>query len=68
MAVRKLGRIERHTNPGSTAAREQGCICPVLDNWHGDPELGRIRGFVIVSGCPLHTLPSERQLSTEETP
>lgn len=41
-------------NPGSEAARSQGCICPVMDNWRGSDELGRIRGFAVVSGCPLH--------------
>ena len=41
-------------NPGSREAVEQGCKCPVYDNWRGDPELGRIRGFIVVEGCPLH--------------
>lgn len=43
-------------NPGSREALDQGCTCPVLDNWHGSDELGRIRGFVTVVGCPLHHL------------
>lgn len=43
-------------NPGSREAGERGCICPVMDNWHGADELGRIRGFVVVEGCPLHAL------------
>ena len=42
--------------PGSDAALDQGCMCPVLDN-------GRGRGFLVdgerhfwISGdCPLHT-------------
>lgn len=42
-------------NPGSDAARDQGCICPVMDNWRGSEELGRIRGFYVVEGCPLHS-------------
>lgn len=40
-----------HMRPGSDAAREHGCTCPVLDNGHGhgDP------GWQIVSvGCPVH--------------
>lgn len=41
-------------NPGSDIAVEQGCTCPVLDNERGDDELGRIRGFYIAEGCPLH--------------
>lgn len=42
-------------NPGSDEAIKQGCTCPVLDNGRGNPELGRIRGFWIVDGCPVHT-------------
>lgn len=41
-------------NPGSREAGEQGCICPVMDNWRGSDEIGRIRGFIVVAGCPLH--------------
>lgn len=41
-------------NPGSDEALRQGCTCPVLDNGHGDEELGRIRGFWINAECPLH--------------
>lgn len=41
-------------NPGSPEAGEQGCTCPVMDNWHGADEIGRIRGFITVEGCPLH--------------
>lgn len=41
-------------NPGSDAARAQGCWCAVMDNHRGDPEVGRIRGFWITQGCPLH--------------
>ena len=41
-------------NPGSDTAIEQGCTCPVLDNARGNDELGRIRGFYIAEGCPLH--------------
>ena len=41
--------------PGSDAAVESGCTCPVLDNHHG-------KGFLwdgapvywITEGCPLH--------------
>ena len=41
-------------NPGSDAALDRGCTCPVLDNGHG-----RINGgkgpFWITANCPLHT-------------
>jgi hypothetical protein len=39
-------------NPGSDAALDQGCRCPVLDNSHG-------RGpgpFWISENCPMHDL------------
>jgi hypothetical protein len=44
-------------NPGSDAAIDLGCTCPVLDNNHGagfhglDPE----PLFWYASDCPLHT-------------
>jgi hypothetical protein len=46
---------EKVPNPGSREALAQGCICPVMDNWRGSDKLGRIRGFVMVVGCPLHS-------------
>lgn len=33
-----------HCTPGSDAARERGCTCPVTDNCHG-------RGYRSVQGC-----------------
>lgn len=37
-------------NPGSDAALDRGCTCPVLDNGHG-----RGNGpFWITGGCPVH--------------
>lgn len=41
-------------NPGSNDAIDAGCTCPVLDNGHGNEELGRIRGFWMRADCPLH--------------
>jgi len=43
-------------NPGSDKAVEQGCKCPVFDNHRGDPKLGEIRGFIVMTHCPLHAL------------
>ncbi len=41
--------------PGSAAAREHGCICPRIDNGHGNVGLARDRGgWIIVVGCPAH--------------
>jgi hypothetical protein len=48
--------------PGSDAALDKGCICPVLDNGHGNTGLARDRGgWIIVTGCPLHA--PERSIS-----
>jgi hypothetical protein len=41
-------------NPGSDEAITLGCTCAVLDNGHGNPELGKTRGFWITEGCPIH--------------
>jgi hypothetical protein len=41
-------------NPGSKAAIEQGCTCPVLDNGHGHGYMGMEGIFVYSSGCKLH--------------
>lgn len=42
-------------NPGSDEARDEGCLCAVLDNNHGrfppfDPD-----GWWITIGCPVHS-------------
>lgn len=42
--------------PGSEAAREQGCVCPVIDNHHG---LGRRgdgdqHGWLVIESCRVH--------------
>ncbi len=45
----------RETNliPGSDAAIDAGCTCPVMDNNHGKwlPWQG---GWIVVGGCPIH--------------
>ncbi len=43
-------------NPGSKEAREQGCLCPVVDNEFGKGYLGRGDrfGFIANENCPLH--------------
>ena len=46
--------------PGSPVAVERGCICPVLDNAHGQgipmtPVGDRpVRHFWITAECPVH--------------
>lgn len=47
-------------NPGSDAAIDQGCTCPVVDNGHGrgarEDEHGKPL-FWIAADCPLHAVP-----------
>lgn len=40
-------------NPGSGAALELGCLCPVLDNAHGKGWLCSGE-FIIRPNCPVH--------------
>jgi hypothetical protein len=43
--------------PGSDAAIEAGCTCPVLDNHHGHGfVMGGETVFWISEKCPLHDL------------
>jgi hypothetical protein len=51
-------------NPGSREAGEQGCICAVLDNHHGqglpyprEDGLDPVEhpSFYVTVGCPLHS-------------
>lgn len=48
--------IPTQEQPGSDAAIEAGCRCPVLDNGHG---WGYItEGQYVISGdCPMHAAP-----------
>ena len=41
-------------NPGSDAALDRGCLCPVMDNGHGRGSMWGKDVFVITGGCPLH--------------
>lgn len=40
--------------PGSDAAIDKGCKCPVLDNGHGRGYMGQPGIFVISDECKLH--------------
>lgn len=42
--------------PGSNEASEQGCRCPVLDNYHGKGIGGLGKRYWTVGDCPLHEL------------
>jgi hypothetical protein len=51
-----MGAVTWDHNPGSPEAVEQGCLCAVLDNYHGAgfPWDGKTAWW-ITGGCPLHT-------------
>lgn len=41
-------------NPGSNEARDRGCICPVLDNNHGQSAPWPPDGWWMREDCPVH--------------
>lgn len=62
----------RHYPPGSQAAGETGCQCPVIGNGYG---LGMFRNretgepvFVIVADCPLHGAKDNDKAGTDANP
>jgi hypothetical protein len=48
-----MGTPHEKPNPGSDAALDLGCICPVLGNTRGKwvPWQG---GYLVITGCPVH--------------
>jgi len=51
--------MEEKPNPGSDAALELGCKCPVIDNHHGEGvkfSHSDEPNFWINSECPIHSL------------
>lgn len=49
------------TAPGSRAAAEKGCACPVIDNHMGRGCRGDLTDYVINAKCPLHGEPRTGQ-------
>ena len=47
-------------NPGSQAALNRGCLCPVIDNHYGHAKPWGEFGWWINADCPLHGRPSEQ--------
>ena len=43
-------------NPGSDAAIDAGCLCPVLDNAHGKGYMCIPGVFVYTESCPVHNV------------
>jgi hypothetical protein len=50
--------VSRNTEPkyapGSEAAIQNGCTCPVIDNGHGRGYMGISDVYVHSGDCPLH--------------
>ena len=41
-------------NPGSKAAIQKGCTCPVIDNEYGAGYMGMEGIFIYSGGCRVH--------------
>ena len=54
-------------NPGSCEAIKKGCLCPVLDNHHGEGYRGRKDVFIRNGDCPLHDKKWLTQLQDRES-
>ncbi len=55
--------MSKAPNPGSEDALAQGCLCPVLDNAHGEGlqfSGGQVL-FWMDGDCPLHGLKGEKE-------
>ena len=54
-------------NPGTEKALRMGCICPVMDNNHGQGfDIDGMPHFWRTAGCPLHDPPEKSEIPTEE--
>jgi hypothetical protein len=47
-------------NPGSSIAKQQGCLCPVIDNGRGHRAPRPGGNWVVRLDCPMHS-PSEEK-------
>lgn len=48
------GEVEKIPNPGTTEAVILGCLCPVVDNHHGQGYKGRKDSFIYDDRCKVH--------------
>lgn len=46
--------LSKQPDPGTQAAIDKGCTCPILDNEHGRGYMGQPGIFIYVVGCPIH--------------
>lgn len=58
--------------PGSDAAVKLGCLCPVMDNHHGngfpalDQDGGRRTAYWINGNCPIHGIRHSPEVVDEQ--
>lgn len=62
----EVGEEEKTPNPGSDEALEKGCLCPVLDNAHGEGRGLDGSVFWVASDCPIHGALANNQEAKEE--
>lgn len=55
-------------NPGSDAALDAGCICPVMDNAHGKRPPFPPNGWWINEGCLVHSFTEEEREAFVDDP
>lgn len=56
--------IKDAPNPGSDAALDMGCTCPVMDNNHGKWAPWPPDGWWMTGGCPIHD-PAPKEENTD---
>jgi hypothetical protein len=53
--------ISKTPNPGSDEALDLGCLCPVMDNNHGQGSDWGYNKFWISESCPLHVKEEKKE-------
>ncbi len=57
--------LKTKLKPGSEAAISAGCLCPVVDNAHGQGYMGMDNVFVMQANCPIHGKSAESDIGIE---
>jgi hypothetical protein len=57
---------QTNPNPGSKAAIDAGCTCPVMDNEYGAGYMGMDGVYIYSAGCKLHSLPTKSTNNEDE--
>ena len=62
-----MSKAKKVPNPGSDAALELGCTCPVVDNGHGKGCGYGKNMFWHTAGCPVHHPNSAQSRKVKKT-